>query len=346
MGNILSPYGENMFDLVSMTTGINLIPNSYGRLREMKLFVPKPVTSKIIMIEEKKGVLHLLDINPEGAPPPKGKRNKRKGRLFHIPNIPHDDMVQASEFANVRKFGTDNETSTEAEVFAERCLEMRLLHAITLEYLKWGALKGEVLDGDGDVFYNFYDEFEVDKKEIDFALDKPETDVALKCREVKRHIERNLMGEVTNGKIHCFCDEKFFDAFIAHPNVEKFYLNHAQALNLVGKSGDSRKGFVFEGITFEEHSGQVPNAKGVVREFIEEGHAHFFPLGTRDTFKTFFAPADFLESVNTKGKELYAKQAEEKFGRWIDLHTQSNPLPMCRRPALLVTGSTNISNGE
>ena len=48
------------------------------------------------------------------------------------------------------------------------------------------------------------------------------------------------------------------------------------------------------------------------------------------------APADFNETVNTLGQLLYAKQEPRKFERGTDLHTQSNPLPMCHRPALLV----------
>ncbi|HNN17418.1 MAG TPA: major capsid protein, partial [Giesbergeria sp.] len=33
---------------------------------------------------------------------------------------------------------------------------------------------------------------------------------------------------------------------------------------------------------------------------------------------------------------LYAKQEPRKFDRGTDLHTQSNPLPMCHRPGVLV----------
>jgi hypothetical protein len=61
-----------------------------------------------------------------------------------------------------------------------------------------------------------------------------------------------------------------------------------------------------------------------------------FPLGTVDTFGTYFAPADFNETVNTLGQPLYAKQEPRKFERGTDLHTQSNPLPMCHRPGVLV----------
>ncbi|MNW12277.1 hypothetical protein D3C71_2099270 [compost metagenome] len=73
-----------------------------------------------------------------------------------------------------------------------------------------------------------------------------------------------------------------------------------------------------------------------MRKFIEPGEGHAFPLGTLDTFSTYVAPADFNETVNTLGQLLYSKQAPRKFDRGTDLHTQSNPLPMCHRPALLV----------
>ena len=70
--------------------------------------------------------------------------------------------------------------------------------------------------------------------------------------------------------------------------------------------------------------------------FIAAGEAHAFPVGTIDTFGTYVAPADFNETVNTLGQPLYAKQDSRKFERGTDLHTQSNPLPMCHRPGVLV----------
>jgi hypothetical protein len=39
--------------------------------------------------------------------------------------------------------------------------------------------------------------------------------------------------------------------------------------------------------------------------------------------------------VNTLGLPIYAKQSPQKFDRGSDLHTQSNPLPMCLRPGVL-----------
>jgi hypothetical protein len=66
------------------------------------------------------------------------------------------------------------------------------------------------------------------------------------------------------------------------------------------------------------------------------------PEGT-GIFKTYFAPADFLETVNTVGLPLYAKVAvDPEFGRWARIHTQSNPLALCLRPraVIRITGAS------
>ncbi len=99
---------------------------------------------------------------------------------------------------------------------------------------------------------------------------------------------------------------------------------------------DVRAGFTFGGIVFEEYRGQATDGSGATRRFIAAGEAHAFPIGTIDTFGTYVAPADFNETVNTLGQPLYAKQDARKFERGTDLHTQSNPLPMCHRPGVLV----------
>jgi hypothetical protein len=51
-------------------------------------------------------------------------------------------------------------------------------------------------------------------------------------------------------------------------------------------------------------------------------------------------PAQYLvETANTIGLPRYAKQAvDQQFARWVMLHVQSNPLPICTRPRVLIKG--------
>jgi len=341
---ILNPFEtENCFNFVSLTQSINILPNNYGRVGQLGIFPDKGVRTRSIIVEEQNGVLNLLPTLPVGAPGTRNKLGKRKVRTFTVPHIPLDDAILPSEYEGIRAFGSETEVSTLATVMNDHLQSARNKFDITIEHLRMGALKGEILDADGTTLYNLFDEFEITKKEVNFALTTSTTDIPAKCREVIRHVEDNLLGEVYTG-VHCLCSSVFFDALISHAIVKAYYLNHAAALQLIG--GDPRKGFSFAGITFEEYRGTATEADGTVRPFIQsdaspvKGFAHFYPEGTSQSFNTIFAPADFIETVNTIGMPLYAKQELGKFGRSIDLTIQSNPLPICYRPGLLVEGTS------
>jgi len=209
---------------------------------------------------------------------------------------------------------------------------MRNKHAITLEHLRMGALKGEILDADGSSIYNLFEEFSITPKVINFQLNTESTNVRNKCIEVLAHLEDKLQGEFMTG-VRCLCSAEFFEKLVSHAKVEKAFELYQQGAIL---RDDVRAGFTFAGVTFEEYRGQASDGNGGSRRFIAAGEAHAFPVGTIDTFATYFAPADFNETVNTLGQPLYAKQEPRKFERGTDLHTQSNPLPMCHRPNLLV----------
>lgn len=325
-------FNSDAFTMVSLTMGINKIPNNYGRVRELGLFQPDPVTTRSIVVEEMNGVLNLLPTRPVGAPGTVGIEGKRKVRSFVIPHIPHDDVVLPEEVQNVRAFGSENQLETQAALMARKLTTMRMKHAITLEHLRMGALKGIILDADGSTIYNLYTEFSITPKTVNFALTTGTTKVISKCLEVKRHIETNLKGETANG-YHCLCSSGFYDALTTHASVEEAFKNFQNRQVL---DGDYRRGFRFGDIVFEEYIGVATDAAGTARKFIADDEAHVFPLGTVSTFKTHFAPADFNETANTLGLEMYAKQEARKHGRGWDLHTQSNPLPICYRPELLV----------
>ena len=322
---ITNPFESDAFSMTSLTESINILPNNYGRLEAMNLFPQKSVRTRNIAVEEMNGVLNLLPTQIPGGNATVGTRGKRKMRSFMIPHIPHDDVVLPEEVQGIRAFGSETELQAMANVITDHLQNMRNKHAI-------GALKGNILDADGSTLYNLYDEFEITPKTVNFALSTTGTDVKKKCLEVVRHIEDNLCGEFMTG-VHCLVSPEFFDALTSHSKVKEAYERWQEGAAL---RDDMRSGFTFGGITFEEYRGQATDPDGNVRRFIASGEGHCFPIGTSQTFVTYFAPADFNETVNTLGLPIYAKQEPRKFDRGTDLHTQSNPLPLCLRPAVLV----------
>ena len=329
---MINPFDTDAFNMTSLTASINLLTNTYGKLEAMNLFPQKSVRTRNIAVEEQNGVLNLLPTQMPGGAATFEGRTKRKMRSFTIPHIPHDDVILPEEIQGIRAFGTENELEAMANVVTDHLQSMRNKHAITLEHLRMGALKGNILDADGSTLYNLFDEFEITPKTVNFALGTASTDVKKKCLEVLRHIEDNLRGEFMTG-VHCLVSPEFFDALTSHSKVKEAYERWEEGAAL---RNDMRSGFTFGGITFEEYRGQATDPDGNTRRFIASGEGHCFPTGTAESFVTYFAPADFNETVNTLGLPLYAKQCPRKFDRGTELHTQSNPLPLCLRPGVLV----------
>lgn len=332
MSMTMNPFSSDAFSLVNMTQSINLIPNLYGRLNEMGLFPSEGINTSTALIEEKQGYLTLLNTRPHGSPGSVNIDGKRKMRSFSVPHIPHDGIIEPNQVQGVRKFGSSNEAETAVSVMEKRLESMRRNHAITLEFLRMGALKGVILDADFSTIYDLFDEFEKTQEVINFQLDVDTTDVKKKCLDLKRYMSRNLMGEISTG-VHVLVSPDFFDNLTNHPAVKTAYERWQDGAAL---RTDMRSNFVFAGVTFEEYDGEATNSAGTTVQFIASNEAHAFPVGTANAFKTFFAPADFMETVNTIGLELYAKQESAEFNRGVKIHTQSNPLPMCMRPELLV----------
>jgi len=329
---IQNPFNNPAFEMAELTKAINLLPNNYGRLREMKIMPVKGVRSRTVIVEMKNGILTLLPTKPVGSPGTVHKMAKRNVRSFVVPHIPHDADILPEEYDGLRSFGSEDDMVALSQLMNDKLQSMRVNHGITLEHLRMGALKGEILDSDGSVIYNLYDEFNITPFDVDFELSDVDTDVKQKCIDLLRHMEDNLLGEAMRG-VHVLVSQEFFDALVDHPKVREAYERWRDGELL---RTDMREGFNFAGVTFEEYRGRSLDIEGNTRRFIAASEGHAFPMGTLNTFETLVAPADFIETTNTIGQLLYAKQEERKFGRGIDIHTQSNPLPICYRPAVLV----------
>ena len=339
MRTILDVFGGDAFQSIVLTEAINIVPNNYGRLLELGLFTSEPIATTSVAVTYANGTLNLLPTRERGAPPSLGMSDKRNARTFSAFHIPHDDQVLADDVQNIFARLADDAALEQVEnVVNRKLIRMRAKHSITLEHLRMGALKGIILDSDGSTLLNLYTEFGVTQKSVDFVLGTAATDVKAKAREVVGYIEDNLMGETMSG-VHVLASPEWYEKFIGHDSVEDIFKYYDGANNPLRQ--DVRRGFPFHGLTIEEYRGaasylQEDGTYGS-RKFVPAGEAIAFPLGTTDVFSTYFAPADFMDTVNTMGEEIYVRTAPDRdFNRWVKLHSQSNPLPLNKRPGLVV----------
>ena len=335
MSAMVNPFDQGGFNLADMTRAIQLIPNRYGLLNALGLFPMEPISTRTAMVEMSEGELRLLPQKRLGAPATMGNSDKRTIRSFSVPFIPHNDVVLPSDVMGIRGLGLKDGEDPVATVMARKLLRMRQRHGQTLEYMRVKALSGITKDGEGNTIYDWYKEFDITKKSVDFTLGNEKTDVLEKSREITRHIEDNLKGDSMTS-IMAWVSPTFFDKLIKHPTVKEAY-KYYQSTNAANPlRDDMRNGFPFGGILYREYMGTVTLANGRTDKLITDGEGIAFPLGTLDTFSTLVAPGDLMECVGTYGEELYAYQVARDDGTGIDIYTQSNPLPIVKRPALCV----------
>lgn len=327
-----NPFARPEFEMAELTKSINLLPNMYGRVGQLGLFNGRGIATRTVLVEYNNGVLMLLPTKPVGADGSKHVNEKRNIRSFVVPHIPHDGELLPDEYQNVRAFGSASELDTFASIMNRKLASISKKHAITLEHLRIGALKGRILDADGTVLYDLYNEFGIGQASVDFLLGTANTEIKLKCLALKRIIEDNLLGDIYT-TIRVLVSPEFFDKLTTHPVVKADYQRWQDGDAL---RADNRKGFEYGGLIFEEYRGNAPQPDGATRRFIAAGEGHAFPEGTQDVFDEVYAPADFTETANTIGLPMYAKQEARRFNRGVDIHSQSNPLPYCTKPGVLV----------
>lgn len=332
-----NPFASDAYSLVNMTTAINLFPNNYGKINQMGIFSTEGIRSNVALVERRNGVLNLIPSTPWGGPPAVNTTGKREVISVPVPHIPVVDTVLPSDVAGIRAFGTESTLDTIDNQISMKLESMSNKHDITLEYLRMGALKGQVIDGDGTtVLVNLFTQFTVTQKVINIALSNAALDVKTAVQGISRYLEDTLNGETMTETL-VLASPEYWDALTSHPNVVLAYQYWVNQQNNIIRDDMRTIGFVYQGVRFVEYRGQasLPGGAGTVK-FVPANEAIAFPLGTQNVFKTYFAPANFNETVNTVGLPKYAKQQERRMGQGWDLWTESNPLPIVTRPDLII----------
>ncbi|WBA83731.1 major capsid protein [Endozoicomonas sp. GU-1] len=324
---MLDIFNDDAFSLTSLTATINEMDYKPGRLGQLGLFQESGVNTTTVVVESINGELRLLPSTERGAPATQAIGDKRQLRSFVVPHIPHDSTILAAEVQNVRQFGSEDAMQGVQAVVNQRLQKMNANHEVTLEFLRMGALKGEILDGDGStILYNLFDEFGVTQQTHDFKFSSTTTDVRAQGVKARRLVD-DALGALPYSGLHAFCGSDFFDGLVGHKSVKEAYQRwqDGEALRT-----DPKGRFRFADIDWEEYRGSVGG-----NDFVAANEAYLYPTGA-DIFRTWFAPADFVETVNTIGLPRYAKQKVMDFEKGVIVHTQSNPLPINLRPRAVI----------
>ena len=339
---LIDAFKGSAFKMSSLADAISVVPNSYGRVRELGLTRTRNIPTTTFQIEFKNGVLNLLNTSTRGGSGGTvGKSPKRNIRNYSVLHIEHDEFIYADDIQDVRAYGSEYMLQGLTELMNDKLETLSNKFDITEEWHLVNMIQGKLIDADGTELFNAFTDFGESETSIDFDFGNANANMGTKLLNVVRHMEDNLLGESMTGA-HALVDSDWFDAFTTHTSVEEAYKYYASVQEPLRE--DTRRRFVHKGVAIEEYRGTASylDADDTVtnRKFITANEARFFPLGTRQTFQNFNGPADFVSSANKPGQRLNVRMLPDPSGKdkFVGVHAQMNPFWLCTRPALLVRG--------
>lgn len=343
---------NNPGKVVDRTDSLIVIPNTVGITNALGLFTPTYSTQKSIEIVRTTRSNRLLeDRNWD-------ERNQtRAGRqhdslLLKIPHFPLDDAITPNDVDGIVQAGSlaeFAELESVASVRAEKMIDMREDHALTLEAARMQLITtGTAYAPRGTVVTNYYTEFGITREELGVDL-AGASDPRAAFNDAKKLV-RNGLRDGQAGTVRSFvvlCSDSFYMALQQNAFVtDAFkYVDQGQALNiLLGRGGADVSGLDarFEqmslfGITFiNAGAAGYENAAGVFVPFIPEGDAYMMPVGVRDLFKTYYAPANRFGSINRAAQGSYWFEYLNEKDDIIEIMTEQNFLNALLNPAAII----------
>ncbi|MGE6790887.1 major capsid protein [Pseudomonas guineae] len=321
----ISIFEDEAFSVSSLLTVINEEHALPGQIAGMGLFEEQGVATTTVQIEKDGNVLALVPAAPRGGTGFAVIADKRQLIPFNTVHLPQIFQILADEIQGIRAVGSMTELQAVEAVVARRVDKARRQLDLTHEFQRIGALGGKVLDSDGTtVLLDIYQRFGIARPAVvSMGLADETTDVSGKCVAVLE-AQEDALGNVTSSGARALCGRNFWAKLIAHKNVRETFLASEAASAL---RGDRRESFSFGGILWERSRGRYAG-----EGFIADDRARVIPEGVPELFISAFAPADYMETVNTEGLPYYAKLERLPFDKGVMGEAQSNPLHLCTRP--------------
>lgn len=316
---------KTAFELQTLTASINNVPFKPYRLGALGLFEEQGINTTTAQIERLNGAIGLVATAPRGAPGQVVIGDKRTVIALNVPHIPVAGGLDADELQGIRAFGqesgADNVTAARDRLLAK----MRSSLEMTIEAHRVGALQGLVLDKDGSTLLDLFSAFGVAQQSEALTL-ASSTTVRKSISQAIVKVETAL-GGTPYGSLRAICGTAFFDALLANSSVEKFWLNQIGATGFA--QSNPTQAIEFGGVIWERY-------RGVTGGMIATGEAYLVPEGVPGLFITRYAPANYIETVNTLGLPMYARAEVRDMNKGYDLEAQTNPLNLCTRPNAVI----------
>lgn len=337
----LDIFQDDAFSVTSLSSTITDIPDVPTKLGDKGLFQEEGISTLTFMIERQGSSIKLLPTAPRGGVREPVALGPRKLLPIAALHIPASFSVLADEVQGIRAYGSETEVEQASTLVQRKMNVVRQSMDLTHENMRVGALKGLVTDADGSTLLDIYDTFGMTQQTQFWNIavaangDPKASIITLKS------MIRAKMGGRSFGRIRVICSLGFFTALVQNTKMIKAWelWNQGAYLRTDQVNGGD---FEFAGVVFEIYDGGV-TVGSTFTPFIEDGIAYAYPEGVPGMFQSKFAPADYMETVNTQGLPFYAKMEPMPFNKGMNGEAQSNPIHFNSLPEAVIKLSVAAS---
>lgn len=318
------------FTIRNLTQSINKTKVPKRRLEELGLFKEKGITTLHAEVEYKKGKIILVTDKERGEDGDSVTRADREVKVVHPVHLPVTATLTADDLQGVREFGVEpgNDTGGERfdEVINELAETMRTSIDVTIEMLRFGALKGKVIGKSGKVRADFFKLFDIDEADAISLIDPKAATKSLRNQlaEARRTSKEHQDG-IPATRWRVLASPELMDMLLDNDDFRKAYDRYQDSSAL---RENVRGGIFWDDMYWEEHNEVMPDGN----RFIPAGEGLMIPENNAGLFMAYFCPANYNETVNTVGYPYYMVSEPKKFNKGIDLEAQSNPILICTSP--------------
>src|SRR6185436_1759767 len=263
---LIDIFNDDAFSTVELIDALRDTEYLPGELGQMGIFTPRSSRTDSVAIERVLDKLALIPTTLRGsAPTPNEGQERRNIRNFTTPRLANGDRITASEIANIRAFGSETELVQVQEEVATRMAQIRNNLELTKEHMRLGAIQGLVLDADGSVLFNWFNEWGISQPAEKVMNFSTLADGAFRklCAGIVREMARASQGTWVPGRsrVIAMVGDEFWDAMIANPEVRETYKGWSAAADLRGALGNPWDTFSFGGIDWINYRGTDDNSK-------------------------------------------------------------------------------------
>lgn len=325
-----------------LTEAINIPPYVTGRPAQLGIFTDTPIPTTYVRIGVSDQELTVIPARERGGESNLNMRDDNRGVVsFDIPHFPLDDAITPADIQNLTVWGEGDVIMANLEdVYNDRLAALRAKHDFTHFHLDWGALNGIIMDGDERELLNLYEKFDLVQHSVNYQLGSAVSNVAQHNRDVKAYIRRELRGTPATG-LRVLAGAEFYDQYVNHSKIRE-ELSHYKGSTPNPGRDDIQDVFEYAGLTLERIDEQYrvrqSNGTLVTRDAVPADEAIVVPLGT-PFFKRYIAPPDTISGANRAPEaetKVFVSTEDLPHDKGREIHTESNVLPICTRPQLLV----------